>query len=144
MLDIGTKQNRLNKKAEQFREQVIKKLLKLADNPRIKRISDKAFILKSSNLGDNFSPEHHDFALCYRLIAELLRKKPVTEVYSTIVAIIETGQYRDGSCKINLHPDVIKNLDNFIHKDFYFINFLIAEVAIFILFCLICMIGRYL
>jgi hypothetical protein len=85
----------------------------LPDNPRIQRSDGRAFVLRKKDLGDNWSPEHHDFRKSYRLICDHLRRaEDPARAFEEVVA---SGKFRIPSGRgdtwtLNLHPDVIGHL----------------------------------
>lgn len=85
----------------------------LPDNPRIKRMSARAFLMRASDLGSNWSPRYHDFKLCYSEIAKAVTRSPDPD--NVLNGIIESGKlkiYRGVSSwdVVPLHPDVIEKL----------------------------------
>jgi hypothetical protein len=94
---------------------LIAKIEELPDNPRIRRVPGPAscFVMRSSDLGSNWTPAHHDFNVQYRAVkAALLAVKPA-RVMGRLRTIIKTGQIvhsKKAGDKIVLHKDVIAHL----------------------------------
>ena len=86
----------------------------LPDNPRIKRLSARAFLMRASDLRSNWSPRYHDFKWCYSEIAKAVARSPDPD--NMLNGIIESGKlkiYRGVSSwdVVSLHPDVIEKLN---------------------------------
>ncbi len=84
----------------------------LPDNPRVSRINDKAFVIRKSDLGDNWTPEHHDFKWQYRAIIAAIQRAKAVDAIAALRKIIAAGKVRYSDCQefVHLHPDVIANL----------------------------------
>ena len=65
------------------------------DNPAIQRIggSVRAFTMRSSDLGNNWTPFFHDWKAQYELVATLLEERK----FGTVREILNTGKHRSGS-----------------------------------------------
>lgn len=93
-------------------------IAELPDNPRINRLSKNCFTIRSKDLGNNWTPEHHDFKWQYNAIIVDLQNRGPMDAMSKLQAIIGSGKvHRPGSPVspaygnyVNLHPDVITNL----------------------------------
>lgn len=64
------------------------------DNPAIQRVagSARAFTLRSSDLGSNWSPFFHDWKAQYDLVAKLLEERK----FGAVREILQTGKHRQG------------------------------------------------
>jgi hypothetical protein len=84
----------------------------LPDNPRIKRLGANCFTISNKDLGNNWTPAHHDFKQQYRLIVKALQQARTIDAIAVLQQIVAQGRVRDGNSKnhINLHPDVIVHL----------------------------------
>jgi hypothetical protein len=84
------------------------------DNPDIKRLSDNCFILRSSKLGNNWTPEYHDFKYQYRVIAGRADELSPVAFLSFLSNVISTGKHydrnHDRNRTIYFHPEVITNI----------------------------------
>lgn len=92
-------------------------ILKLPDNPDIKRLSDSGpscFVVNFSKLHDNWSPEYYDFKKQYEVLVDVLFKCEAEKVLFRLEQIL-----RDSSVKLTengvsrtfrFHPTVIKNV----------------------------------
>lgn len=101
---------------EQRRDQILSQLCfqieALPDNPRIKRISEQSFVLRASDLGNTWAPEHYDFKRCYKLIVAYLRKQPASQFAVCFKRVIDNKQLIiNPSWKIRLHADVVAHLE---------------------------------
>lgn len=88
------------------------KIRNLPDNPRIKRLSKRCFVLNSSDLGNNWTAEHHDFKATYRAINRELAKKSVESILAFLVELVEKGKIYLPAQKYTLRPhkDVLEHL----------------------------------
>ena len=100
--------------ATRAKQTLVDRIGALPDNPRIQRLTDKCFVIMSSDLDDNWTPNYHDFRLQYRLLQALVMKTSFEKLKSTLEGVVATGtlpvttlQYDRG---FKLHPDVIANL----------------------------------
>jgi hypothetical protein len=85
----------------------------LPDNPKIKRISPQAFIVRKKDLGNNWSVEHHDFKWCYQRVAEIVAaaKNPVTALEQIVAdGRLSFRPNNDVPWSVKLHPTVVANL----------------------------------
>lgn len=85
-------------------------ILALPDNPRIKRINKRCFIISSKDLLNNWSPEHHDFAWQYREIVGCIINSPSSKCLKILEKMIRTQTIKTQGYSTRLHPDVIENL----------------------------------
>lgn len=100
------------RQGERIKEAILDAIQTLPDNPQIKRLpGGNAFIIQSSKLKENWSPEYHDFKRAYRLIADVLENGDIKTLPSRLEAIIKNGYIMyNQSQRLNLHPEVLKNL----------------------------------
>lgn len=95
-----------------------RRVLSLPDNPAIKRVSDNGFTATFSNLGGNWSVEHHNFATAYRLVAEIIDRaeSPLSAIRQIRRAIIEKKVVVKSNSQgwtnyaVGLHPKVVAGL----------------------------------
>ena len=87
-------------------------IAELPDNPRIHRKNDKCFVISKSDLGNNWSAEHHDFKWQYREVIARIQKAKALDALAVLRNIIAAGKLQYPGCQeyVNLHPDVIANL----------------------------------
>lgn len=87
-------------------------LTALPDNPNIKRTAGNCFVLNSRSLGDNWSPEYHDFKRQYFILVQVLEHVKPENYSQALVDIIKKGKIRmpDKSKTLYFHPSVIQNL----------------------------------
>ena len=98
------------------REAIVAKVLELPDNPRITRLAPKnCFSIWFSDLGNNWSPEHHDFKNQYQFIADELGRKDLGEMLAFLRQIVDKGVvYNSLKQKRTFHEDVRKYIAQFI------------------------------
>jgi len=84
----------------------------LPDNPRIHRMNDKCFTVSWKDLGNNWTPEHHNFKWQYQAVIASIQRAKTVDAIATLRRIIAAGKVRYPSHEqyVNLHPDVIANL----------------------------------
>ena len=107
---ITAELNRHTAEMSHLVEALQEQIRKLPDNPRIKRLSTKCFTMSWSNVGSNWSAEHHDFRKQYELLTEMIRKASPDRAVAIIRDAVETGKIRpyDGpGGTVSLHQDVI-------------------------------------
>lgn len=110
------------KKAEQSARRIIERAFSnMPDNPRIKRIDKRCYIIKFSDLtlypGSNWDPEVHDFKFAANLIIERLSKCDLDSVGVILKQIVEKGtvvrnvgaNYRS---MYHVHPDIREFVNN--------------------------------
>ena len=105
---------------EQFQTQI----RELPDNSRIRRLTQRCYVIQASQLKNNWSAEYHDFRYCYEKIAEHIGKSHDPDralqriiddreiVYTTSIVQGEAlcrSRYR-GIHRLKLHPDIIEHL----------------------------------
>ena len=95
----------------------------LPDNPRIHRMNDRCFVVSKKDLGDNWTPEHHDFQWQYRAVIASIQRAKAVDAIAALRAIVAAGKVRYPNCPsdnshkyVNLHPDVIANLKTLLTK----------------------------
>ena len=106
---------KLNKEAGRIKAMIMAKVSSLPDNPKINRISPNCFTIKSSDLGDNWTPTHHDFKKQYSLIYDKLKTKSLDKIIPYITDLAKTGKLKisEGYTQ-NLHDEVRKYLKELI------------------------------
>ncbi|MHA1285793.1 MAG: hypothetical protein ACTSPB_00190 [Candidatus Thorarchaeota archaeon] len=95
-----------------IKNNLISQVESLPDNPRIKRLDDEGlcFSISSKDLGDNWTPEYHDFKQQYKLIVEWINKSSPQRVMDILEEITTTGQIVMKKQRHKFHPDVITQL----------------------------------
>lgn len=99
------------------KKDLIAKIIALPDNPRIQRLGDtpKCFVVMFSDLGDNWTPAHHDFKYQYKLLAKELSRRSVERAWLFLKKAVWQGHFIEsgavnGQGKLNFHADVLKYL----------------------------------
>lgn len=92
---IQSKINGLKKQTDHILQELKDMVNSLPDNDKIKRINSRCFIVKSSDLGDNWTPFYHDFKLQYQHICDIINERTPETIIKILKEIIETGKYRD-------------------------------------------------
>ena len=94
------------------------KIMSLPDNPRITRLSPQAFTISSKDLGNNWSPEHHDFKRQYRIIVDAIKRANVGRALIVLKEIIDKQVVVIGGRQnLRLHPDVVQYLTTLLVED---------------------------
>ena len=100
-----------------IKESLIEKINSLPDNHRIKRLSTSpsCFVVKWSDLGNDWTPKYHDFKCQYRFICGEIEKKDLSKIIPFLEEIIEKGkirikEYRGGDSYYTFHKDVRNHL----------------------------------
>lgn len=88
------------------------------DNDTIVRISESpsCFIVRSSDLGDNWSPKHHDFKESYKLIIKRLDRCSTGSVRATLEDIVKKRRVIVAGERLDLHDDVIAHLNELLEE----------------------------
>lgn len=85
-------------------------ILSLPDNPKIRRLDDRCFVLSFSDLGNNWTPFFHDFKQQYKKLVAIIDHAEPTTITPTLRAIIETGIYYHHGHTYRFNPAVIGHL----------------------------------
>jgi hypothetical protein len=114
--EVDRHRKAMHKLVKEFRHQIEG----LPDNPNAKRLGGKGFIVSSSDMKNNWSPEHHDFKSQYKYLSEMVQKNPERAIYIIHEAVmretIRVGQ-GDSRFTINLHPEVVSHLRGFLKSE---------------------------
>ncbi|MEE9539962.1 MAG: hypothetical protein V3V85_00530 [Candidatus Thorarchaeota archaeon] len=104
----------LEQQGQELKEGLAKILLEQPDNPRITRLgsSVRCFTIKSSDLGDNWTPFYHDFKMQYDKLASIICKTALGTIPARLREIVETRSFRDPSERYtyHFHTDVILHI----------------------------------
>jgi hypothetical protein len=89
-------------------------IMELPQNHRINECSGspRCFTMNFSDLGDNWTPFHHDFRAQYEFLIQVIRRTSLDQLTLKLRQIIEKGVYREKGSTYKFHPDVIHNLAN--------------------------------
>ena len=94
--------------SERLRAQITAKIKSLPDNPRIRRLSDRCFILQSKDLGCNWTPEYHDFKRQYGLLSQCIERKRPETLLSFLKTTVQESSFKvNNNYTVKLHPDVV-------------------------------------
>ncbi len=105
--------------SERIRAQIAAKIKSLPDNPRIRRLSDRCFILQFKDLGCNWAPEYHDFKRQYRLLSQAIGTKSPAALTEFLKTVVQKGAFKVNShYTVKMHPDVIGHLRSFLEFKF--------------------------
>jgi hypothetical protein len=88
----------------------------LPDNPKINRVTTKCFVMKSSDLGRNWSPEYHDFRIQYKSVIFCIKRSRNVIAALRQITINKKVQTSHGNF-ITLHPEVIANLKTLLTEE---------------------------
>lgn len=110
-MGFKSEMEKLAEKMAQIVAALEEEINKLPDNPKIKRLGEKCFTMKASDLGNNWSPEYHDFKRQYREIVAGMRKRENPDTALRFLQdILGAREFRKGHQKIQLHPDVVAHV----------------------------------
>jgi len=116
------------KAAEDAIAKVFDIIQSLPDNEKIQRLNKSCFVVMKSNLGNNWTPEHHDFKFQYNAVCLAVKRVDISKAYNKLKEIVETGKvvvtsegYAEnpfslkvekggGKFVLNLHKEVVENL----------------------------------
>jgi hypothetical protein len=95
-----------------FKKQLKEAISQFADNPNIKRISTNpnCFTIKSSQLGNNWSPFYHDFKSQHQFIIDRIKDFHMSAIRNMVKQITKTGIYRYQNNAYYFHPEVVNQL----------------------------------
>ena len=110
----------IQSKVRTIKQSICQQILDLPDNPRINRLSGKGncFIIQFKNLGNNWSPEFHDFKIQYKKIVEMIDKLELESILPFLKKVIEDGFIYissgnfDRKYKFTFNPEVIEFIKN--------------------------------
>lgn len=97
----------------QFRQALRDKIQSLPANPRVTQLSDnpRCFVVKFSDLNNNWSPHHHDFRWQYEQIIKKLDVADISNIESLVDDLLITHKIKvNSSWYSTLHPDVLQSL----------------------------------
>jgi len=99
-------------KIQALKADMISQIESLPDNPRINRIGDRGncFVMSSKDLGDNWTPEYHDFKWQYNKIVEWINKFTAKRAIDILEEIVRRGSVRISKRTYYFHPDVVAKL----------------------------------
>ncbi len=104
-----------------IKREIKTKVASLPDNPRIKRLPgiERCFTISNKDLGNNWSPEYHDFREQYRFICDQITRVHFTKIIPFLKRIIEKGViYETNTTRTRhtFHPDAIEYLKGLINE----------------------------
>lgn len=94
--------------ATALRQKVISAIADLPDNPDINRIARNCFVISSSKLQGNWSPEFHDFEKQKELLISLINGMDVLCLVSNLTRILRDERIVIGKARYTLHPKMIE------------------------------------
>lgn len=110
MESLADQVNRINKKIKQEEKRMsdlfIKKLDAVPENAEIKVLSTKpnCFVMKFSNLKDNWNPEFHNFDCQKTILVKMLKEKGMIDFLETLKTIVSKGTVKYKSQRHYFHP----------------------------------------
>ena len=95
-----------------IREELSGLIESLPDNPNIKRINDRCFVISSKHLSPDLklSPQYYDFKAQYREIISEINKTQFINTLKVLNEILHRGTIKKTNYTFYLHPEVIKNI----------------------------------
>ncbi len=102
-------------------------ILAFPDNDKIQRIdgNPNCFMVRSSELGDNWTPEFHDFKKQYKMLVEIIEKAEPSKILDKLRKIVEKGTFIVRSSPLGasrtyrFHPKVVDYLSEVIMMKSY-------------------------
>jgi hypothetical protein len=89
----------------------------LPDNPRIQRLDQQCFVVKSGDLGNNWTPQHHDFRAQYERIIQEVDKLPIAHIPAFFQKVVDEGKIREtGGYYFTFHDDVRNHMKTLIEN----------------------------
>lgn len=115
-MEIKNSITNLQKQALDIKEKINSLILSMPDNPDITRISERprtftvkfSTIVKSGSL--NMSPYFYDWKYQYERLVRKVNQTEITNLIDMIDMIIRKGAFIIDDEKVQLHPEVIKQL----------------------------------
>lgn len=93
------------------KDEIIKIVSTLPDNPRIKRLGTQCFVMRASDLGNNWSAEHHDFKVQYERVIKEIDKTSIRLIPAFFHKAIVDGRIKESNGQyFTFHMDVRKHL----------------------------------
>jgi hypothetical protein len=97
----------LQRQIDSIKESIAAKVRELPDNPRIQRLGDGCFLIHRADIGQNWTPQHHDFRVQYERIIVEVNKLPISQIPGFFKRVIEEGKIREtGGHYFTFHNDV--------------------------------------
>lgn len=103
--------SKISSQIEQLKQELIKQIQGLPDNPNIKYLAEnpRCFTIMSSDIGQNWSPEYHDFRTQYEKIVDKIQTSTIENVEKMLMSIVEDGKIRESNGRyFTFHPEVRK------------------------------------
>lgn len=107
----------ISNQIKKLKQELITQIQELPDNPKINRVAEspRCFIIMSSDMDNNWSPEYHDFKTQYEKIVEKIETSTIENVEKLMKLIIEDGKIKESNGQYFVfHPDVRKFVSDLI------------------------------
>lgn len=103
-----------------MKQAIREEIAKLPDNPKIQRLAKNCFVIRSGDLGNNWTPEYHDWIRQYELASSLLDHADFRCGIKNLIHVIRKGKLRlrkgmtagrfGSDYIVHFAPEVRKNL----------------------------------
>lgn len=78
---------------EEFKKELQNNVSQMPDNKKIKRLSPNCFIINSKDLGDNWSPEHHDNLYQAKALIKIIENsESLNSLQNNLESIVQKGK----------------------------------------------------
>jgi len=102
-------------------ERVYERINAIPQNPRVRPLSHHAFVISSRDLGQSWSPEHHDFWRQAAVIVQALKATDTPARLQRLHQIVAEGKVYVGSqgarYSLRLHADVVAYLRELLDEE---------------------------
>ena len=98
----------IQKIAEKLEMDIEEAFSSIRQNPRIKVLSEspRCFVIRASDLGNNWTPQFHDFEHQKEMLIRFLKGDSSKKFVERLLGIVEKGVTSFKSKRIYFHPDV--------------------------------------
>lgn len=98
------------KQIDNFKKEIQKNLSQIPDNKKIKRLNENCFIINSKDLGNNWSPEHHDNLYQAKALSEIVEGcDSLTSLQNALEGIVKTGRCQHSKYKWLTFNDEVRD-----------------------------------
>ena len=103
-----------------IKDEIVASVMSIPSNPKLKVLSEspRCFSMQLSDLGDNWSPEYHDFRTQARIISQkIMQIENVQNLLSFLnsIAANENVKMKEGF-RMRFHPEVCNFIQGILNK----------------------------